>query len=220
MSNGDAVSNPATGPRLTELEIGDEPEAWAAAGFAVVDGSTQVGHVRLRFSGASEPRGIKSWAFDYDVADVLDGVLTRHVDAPDPATATDHPNGVNHFDHVVLMSPDCDRTVSALAAIGLAPRRTREYEMKGTLMRQTFFWMGEVILELVGEVGSHEPGPATLWGLAFTTDDIDATVASLGERSSEARTAVQPGRKIASLRHRDLDITVPVAFMTPHVKSA
>lgn len=214
-------------PRLTELHIGDDPAAWSAAGFAVVDGATQVGHVRLRFS-APDPtsgvaRGIRSWAFDRPLParsgppGKIDGVAT--VQAPEATgDAPEHPNGVNHFDHVVLMSPDPDRTTAALIAVGFETRGVRDYEMKDKPMRQTFFWMGEVILELVGPRDGG-PGPCSLWGLAFSCPDLDGTVASLGERSSEARTAVQPGRRIASLRHKDLDITVPVAFMTPHPKS-
>ena len=214
-------------PRLTELHIGDDPAAWSAAGFAVVDGVTQVGHVLLRFTGTSsadaslthtsEPRGIHSWAFDQAIGSEIDGVPT--VQTPETTeTAAQHPNGVNHFDHVVLMSPDSDRTTAALTALGFEVRGVREYDMNDKPMRQTFFWMGDVILELVGPRDAGE-GYARLWGLAFSCPDLDGTVASLGERSSEARTAIQPGRRIASLRHKDLNITVPVAFMTPHPKS-
>lgn len=216
-----------TTQRLIELHIGDAPEAWAAAGFSVTDGATQVGHVRFQFAGPDEPRGIRSWTFDKldqdptGEATDLDGVPTRVSDEVPPAAPV-HSNGVDRFDHVVLMSPDGDRTTGALTAAGFEVRGTREYEIgsddKGkTPMRQTFFWMGDVILELVGKQDVADPGPAKLWGLAFTCTDLDATVASLGEHSSEARTAVQPGRRIASLRHKALDITVPIAFMSPHV---
>lgn len=216
---------PTSEVRLTELEIGDDPLAWERAGFVVVDGVAQVGHVRLRFvgPGAEVTRGIRSWSFAADLPADLDGVTTWA--APEPGDpAPDHPNGVNHFDHVVLMSPDSDRTTEILAAAGFEARGVREFDRKGTVMRQTFFWMGEVILELVGPAHPDPGGApassasaASLWGLAFTTPDLDATVSTLGDLCSEARTAVQPGRRIASLRHKELDVTVPVAFMTPHV---
>jgi len=118
---------------------------------------------------------------------------------------------------VVMMSPDMNRSRAALAGTGFEARRTREYEMKGTAMEQTFFWMGDVILELVGPAQPGGEGPASLWGLAFVADDLEATVANLGDTCSESRVAIQKGRRIASLRHKDLNITVPIAFMSPHV---
>ena len=57
-------------------------------------------------------------------------------------------------------------------------------------------------------------GPAFFWGLAFKVADLDATAAFLGEeRSSPPRPAVQPGRRIATLR-RSAGLAVPVALMT------
>ena len=47
---------------------------------------------------------------------------------------------------LVVTSPDLARTISALQAVGLEPRRTRDHGA----MRQTFFRLGPVILELVG----------------------------------------------------------------------
>ena len=57
-------------------------------------------------------------------------------------------------------------------------------------------------------------GPAFFWGLAFKVADLDATVAAIGEeRCSAPRPAVQPGRRIATLR-RSAGLAVPVALMT------
>jgi hypothetical protein len=47
--------------------------------------------------------------------------------------------------------------------------------------------------------------------------DLDATAAHLGDVTSAPKDAVQKGRRISTLRTRDLDISVPVAFMSPHV---
>ena len=86
--------------------------------------------------------------------------------------------------------------------------------------RQAFFRLGEVILEVVQEpeeAVSKAGGtdrPAFFWGLALIAPDLDATVARLGEHVSEIRTAVQPGRRIATLR-RSAGIGLPVALMTP-----
>ncbi len=60
-------------------------------------------------------------------------------------------------------------------------------------------------------------GPATLWGLTHVVADIDATADLLGERVGRVKDAVQPGRRIATLRHRELGMSVNTAVITPHV---
>jgi hypothetical protein len=81
--------------------------------------------------------------------------------------------------------------------------------------------LGPAILEVVQEPAeaTERAGgdrPAFFWGLAFIAPDLDATVAHLGDRAGEARDAVQPGRRIATLR-RSAGLSVPVALMTPRV---
>jgi hypothetical protein len=83
-------------------------------------------------------------------------------------------------------------------------------------MEQRFFRLGPVILELIGQPGEHRPEPASFWGLALTVDDIDVTAALLGDHLGPVSDAVQPGRRIATLRHDALDIPVPIAFLTPN----
>jgi hypothetical protein len=79
--------------------------------------------------------------------------------------------------------------------------------------QQVFFRLGEVILEVVGP---KEPGPglASLWGLTFTVDDLDATAALLGDRVGRVKDAVQPGRRITTLRGREIGISPAIAFMS------
>ena len=82
-------------------------------------------------------------------------------------------------------------------------------------MRQAFFRMGEVVLELVG---SPEPdpagGPAAFWGLAFTVASIEEAVDFLGpDLVSAPKPAVQPGRWIATVRH-EAGLSVPLALMS------
>ena len=50
----------------------------------------------------------------------------------------------------------------------------------------------------------------------MVADDLDATAEWLGDRVGTPKDAVQPGRRIATLRHRDLGLGLPVAIMTPH----
>jgi catechol 2,3-dioxygenase-like lactoylglutathione lyase family enzyme len=192
-------------PTLKELEIADKPADWRALGFEVEDGACQVSTVWLRLVGKGPRRGILGWTLG-------DG-------EPAAAAAPPHPNGVARIDHVVLLSPDLDRTVGELRAEGFELRRIREGETLGGSTRQAFFRLGEPILEVVqapeGTSVARDPdGPARLWGLAFLVDDIDATAATLGQLLGTPCDAVQPGRKIATLRP-EAGLGPAVAFMTP-----
>ena len=58
-------------------------------------------------------------------------------------------------------------------------------------------------------------GPAGFFGLAFTSADLDATKALLGDGIGEPKDAVQPGRRIATLRHKTFGISIGTAIMSP-----
>ena len=202
---------------LDEIVVGDAPASWAAAGFAVdPDGGCRIGTVRIRLAGTGR-RGIQGWAlggFPAERAD-LDGVPTVRSPGP-PEPGPDHPNGVTGVDHAVLMSPNLARTVAALADLGLTPRRERDGELGGAPIRQVFFWLGATILEVVGAPDAAGDGPSSLWGLTLVVRDIDEAAAYFGEHTSPVKDAVQPGRRITTLRHRDLDLSVRTALITPH----
>jgi catechol 2,3-dioxygenase-like lactoylglutathione lyase family enzyme len=168
-----------------------------------------VGSVRLRFEGPAAGKGILRWRLRDLAATELDGLPTERSDAP-PAHGEKQPNGVVAIDHVVAFTPDLDRTTRALTAAGLDFRRLREEPTPAGGGHQAFFRMGDVILEVVH---AGREGPARLWGISFLVDDLDATVADLGDLVSEARDAVQPGRRIATLR-REAGVGVAVAFMS------
>lgn len=206
-------------PTVDEIVVGDDPDAWAAAGFAVDDdGTSRIGTVRVRLAGTAGGRGIRSWSLRSvpDLADgAIDGLATTVSERP-LATPAAHPNGVTRIDHVVLASSNGPHTAAAItAATGLEVRRIRETTSFGRPTRQWFFRAGEVILELVAPDDGDGTTPTAFWGLALVVDDIDALAAHLGDRVSAPKDAVQPGRRIASLRHRDLGISAPIAFMTP-----
>jgi len=209
---------------VDELVVADPVEAWESAGFTVEPGGVcQVGSVRIRLIGAREHRGIVGWSLRHMPDDIhdLDGVpTTRSTSALTEVEATPprHANGVISIDHVVLLSPDLSRTTEALAAIGLHPRREREGELGGAPVRQVFYRFGDVILEVVGSPVAASDGPSSLWGITFTVADIDATAVSLGEATSRIKDAVQPGRRITTLRHRDLGMSVRTALISPDVR--
>jgi hypothetical protein len=195
---------------LDALIVADEPERWEAAGFTVdAAGNCPVGGVRIVIEGGNQ--GMSAWSLrGIAAAGGIDGLATHRATDDAPATPVAHANGVVAIDHVVVTTPDVERTVGALRASGLEPRRTRD----AGAMRQTFFRLGAVILELVGPNEPSGDGPARLWGIAFTVDDLDATARGLGpERVGAVKDAVQPGRRIASLR-KDAGIRVPIAFMS------
>jgi hypothetical protein len=130
-----------------------------------------------------------------------------------------HPNGVLTLDHLVVMSPALDRTVTALTEAGLDLRRRREGDTPGGSTRQAFFRMGEVILEAVeapdgSRLRARPDGPARLWGLAFGVESLERTAAAMGELLGDPRPAVQPGRSIATLR-KEAGLGPAIAFMTP-----
>jgi hypothetical protein len=206
---------------LAELTIADEPAAWAALGFAVEDGICRVGDVRIALAGRSAGRGIVGWTLRGIASTDLDGLPTALADGePAADEAPAHPNGVTALDHVVVISPALDRTVAALQTAGLDLRRIREQPTPAGAPRQAFFRLGAEIVEVVQEPdeaiarGGGADRPAFFWGLAFLVADIDDAVERLGAHASPARPAVQPGRRIATLR-RSAGLAVPVALMTP-----
>lgn len=208
---------------LDELTVADEPQAWRDCGFEVAGDTCVVGEVRLRLAPEPGKRGLRGWSLRGADSLELDGLPTRRSDAPPPAEAPAHPNGVASLDHVVAVSSDLDRTVAALGAAGLDLRRIREEPTPAGAPRQAFFRLGPTILEVVQEPprATERAGgdrPAFFWGLAFAAPDLEKTVAHLGDRCSEIRPAVQPGRRIATLR-RNAGLSVPVALITESAKS-
>ena len=83
-----------------------------------------------------------------------------------PAEPAAHANGATYIDHVVLLTPDLARTTEALGAIGLTPRGERDSDTYGAPMRQVFFRLGEVILELIGQPDTAGEGDPGFFGLA------------------------------------------------------
>ncbi|HEX5376070.1 MAG TPA: hypothetical protein VFW48_07920 [Solirubrobacterales bacterium] len=207
------------GVSIDELTVADEAAAWEALGFALEGDICVLGDVRIRLAGAEAGKGLTGWSLRGFEGGELDGRPTARSDRPPPAGQPAHPNGITAIDHVVAISSDLDRTVAALRAAGLDLRRIREEPTPAGAPRQAFFRLGAVILEVVQapEGAIERTGgdrPAFFWGLAFVTPDLDATVAGLGNRVGEVRPAVQPGRRIATLR-RSAGLSVPVALMTP-----
>lgn len=203
---------------VDEIVVADPADAWVRAGFTVdADATCRVGAVRIRLVGSDGGSGIVGWSLRgllWDAAlSEVDGIPTTVSHAP-PATGAEHANGVTAIDHVVVLSPDLARTVAAFTAIGVAPRRERDGELGGRPIRQVFFRFGEVIVEVVGSPGTTSEAPSTLWGITYVVADIDATAAFFGDRTAPVKEAVQPGRRITTLRHQEFGMSVRTAMIS------
>lgn len=220
----------AGSPTLVAIDVTDGAALWRDLGFAVdgsgrcvIDGVT----IRLGSGGRPGATGLTAWVVEgatgleeVPVGDPDRGPQDHAPGAgPDPGCGmvgingvAAGPNGVVGLDHVVVTTPDLDRTVAAFESSGVPLRRVRD---AGGGITQAFFRLGPVIVEVVGhgEGGPDRSGPATLWGLTFTVSDLDATATFLGERLRPAKPAVQPGRRIATL-DRSAASAVPMAFMS------
>ncbi len=224
------------GATIDELVLADAPGRWRELGFATDGDVVTLGAVRLRLAGEEAGRGIVGWSLRGVSSTELDGLPTNNADSAPPRAPTRHPNGTKSsppegparhpngvlgIDHVVAMTPDLERTVTALQAAGLDLRRVREEPTPAGAPRQAFFRLGAEILEVVQEpeqVVAARGGPdgrgARLWGLALLAPAIDETVAKLAPHVGDVRDAVQPGRRIATVR-RSAGLAVPVALITP-----
>jgi hypothetical protein len=211
---------------LVGLDAAGTADAWAAAGFAVVDGTVAIGAVRIAIGVGH--RGVAAWTLaGIPDTDEVDGLPTRVVSdgAVSERAGTGvlpvHPNGATLIDHLVIFSPDDERTIGALVALGFDVRRVRDDARPG--LRQTFLRAGEVILELVARADAAppaEPQPAQFFGIACTVSDIDACASLLGDALGGIKDAVQAGRRIATLHGRAIGLDVPIAFMSAEPRQA
>jgi hypothetical protein len=117
------------------------------------------------------------------------------------------------LDHVVAFTDSLDRTTAALEAVGLDLRRRRD--PPEAPVPQGFFNLSTTILE-VGE--TDRARGAAFWGLTLAVEDLDGMAERLGPLLGTPRDAVQPGRRIATLR-REAGLSMPVALMTPRVRT-
>jgi len=183
-------------------------------------GGCDIGTLRLKLGvrPRDDARGIVGWSLRGVTAPHIDGLPTEASAAPERPPAPVHPNGATGIDHVVVSTGDFDRTSTALLQAGLELRRTRD----AGAAQQGFFRAGEAHIELVGpharahagEAGGSCDRAAAFWGLVVVVEDIDALAARLGTLLGAVKDAVQPGRRIATLR-QEAGVGAAVAFMTP-----
>ncbi len=204
------------GPAVAAIDVALDRSTWAGLGFTLdEEGACRVGATVVRLVGTAGPGEsvLPAWDLRAPMAgsDDLDGVRTRWTTSA-AAPATSHANTAVAVDHVVVRTPDTDRTFAALQGAGMELRRERTAGTGGRALRQGFFRHGEAIVEVVGPLQAAGPGPAALWGITMLVDDLDVAVALLGERAGAVRGAVQPGRRIVTVR-AEATGGLPLAFM-------
>ena len=137
---------------------------------------------------------------------MLDWTLTDTAAESAPAT---HANGVTEIDHVVMLTPELDQKIAELERQGIELRRIREGDTGMGNFRQAFFRVGRPVLEVV-----EADEPERFWGITFMTADIDAAAELLGDKLGRVKDAVQPGRRIATVR-KEAELGLPVALISP-----
>lgn len=205
------------GPQISVFVVADSPDSWRSGGFNVdANGICMLGPVAISCTGGEG--GFQSWDFDGISPGVseIDGLTVAGPrGAGQPAV---HPNGISAIDHIVIRTGSCKRTTIALESAGFPRRGGRSANSYGTPMAQSFFWAGDVILELVGpDVGEPTTDePTSIFGLALVAPNLEATAQFLGELLGKPKPAVQEGRMIAGFRNRSVGISLPIAVMSPH----
>lgn len=200
--------------RVEWLAVGGDVGVWTRLGLTVVDDVVALFGPGLRIQ-ADAPPGIAGWALS--AGDDLegrptsvDGLATTWV-APSPPVLVEHSIGVIDLDHVVVSTDSLERTCDAItAATGARLKRVREVGP----IRQGFHRLGGLVVEVVERQG-QPTGPATFWGLVLNVEDLDGAAETLGpDIVSPPKDAVQPGRRIATVRE-GAGLGLPVALMTP-----
>lgn len=226
------MSDGTADPKVEWLTVSGDADTWRSLGLTVADDGTipLIGaSIRLvpvdpddagDADDVARSGGIVGWALSGVASGTgagsgarvdVDGLATEVV-APAAPTYADHALGASGLDHVVVLTSDLERTSAAIDAVtGCELKRIREVGA----MRQGFHRIGRggLIVELV-ERPDLPDGPASFWGLVIIVDDLDAACALIGpDRISAPKDAVQPGRRIATIRG-DVGLGLPVALMT------
>jgi hypothetical protein len=202
--------------RISELVIGGSRANWAQVGINFSqDGVFAMGELVLRLNESLLP-GLHSWALSNIDSTIssIDGIPTTEVlVATRPAQIESRefvlqPLGI---DHVVVNTPDLERTSRALhEATGAELKRIRD---AGNGMRQGFHRLGDVIVEIVS-TPAMPAGTASLWGFVVNVADVKDVAAYLGpDVLSPPKPAVQKNRLIATFRGA-VGLGVPVALMS------
>ncbi|MFT4088342.1 MAG: VOC family protein [Gordonia sp. (in: high G+C Gram-positive bacteria)] len=126
------------------------------------------------------------------------------------------------LDHAVFTAPGIDAAIALFSGrLGLDLRLVKPL---GESAAQLFFRTASTVVEVLvgsGDQEGSEPrgdAPATLWGLAWRTADLDAEHARLtaaGLALSEIRTGRKPGTRVCTVREPALGAPTILIGQTP-----
>jgi len=199
-------------PTIAELHVGDDPSAWERLGFRINERRCLVGRTEVVFSDG--PGGIHSWVLRNSIRSEFGPIPTSFTENPVPEPSIVHPNGSVGFHHVVLMVPEFDRGKAALSNAGVQVEHGRPFGSPDKEMLPSAPKMGDIELELIGPESEDRSRTWELWGLVIAVSDIDATSELLGNLLGQVKPAVQPYRRIATLK-KEAGLGVAVAFLGP-----
>ena len=202
--------------RLSELVIGGSRANWARVGITFSEsGIYLIGDIALRIDERLPP-GLHAWVLSNSdpIISAIDGIPTSVVEQAlmsETRTPQEFALETLSIDHVVVNTPDLERTSRALHdATGSELKRIRD---AGNGMRQGFHRLGSVIVEIVS-APSMPAGDAALWGFVLNVADVNAVAAYLGpDVLSPPKPAVQKNRLIATFRG-SVGLGVPLALMS------
>jgi hypothetical protein len=195
--------------RVAALRVRGRADLWRDLGFEVAGDRIPVANCAIELDPDPRRAAIESWALDAErVPSSIDGLRTE----PGARTTgtVNHPNGALSVDHLVVATSSLERTARAFAEIGVECRRVRE---AGNGIRQGFFLLSDFLVEVVESAEVPRESPARFWGLTVAVEDIDRTASLLGARLGRVKDAVQPGRRIATVRP-EASGELPLAFIT------
>jgi hypothetical protein len=205
-------------PFLSELTVGDSPEQWGRAGFSIDSHSIiKFRNLAIRLVGP-KPRGVTSWSFTPTVSfPTICNIPISALSVPaqihrEPII---HANRIMSIDHVVLKHGDLVFVENQFKSIGLLPKRQIANESKG--LWYTFYRTDSTIIEVICPM-QKTLDCGLIWGITFVSEDIDATHDYLKPLTKVPWNAVQPGRRITTLNTDHLDISLKIAFISPHGK--
>ena len=209
----------AKSPQLSELWLPGALSVWESLGFDLRGNGFVIGEVAC---SVGEPAA--SWSFRgvHGEAATVGAIETRRSAASpaSPAVAA-HPNGATKIDHVVVVSGAPARTTEQLESLGLVGKGLRTLGSGVASQSQSFFWTGDVLIELVGPttVAGQDRDDAFIWGITFVVPDFDRLNDVAGELLSQPKQAVQEGRRIITVTG-DNPPGLKIAFMTPHIRAS
>lgn len=188
--------------RITDVVVGGEPDGLLRLGLAVdEDGVARLGGVALRLDPDAE--GLV--AVHVEGAESSDVLPT--VEPLDPVDDLAHPLGATAVDHVVATTGDVS---TLLRGLGMTARRSVERDGR----RYAFVVTETALIEIVGPI-RPDATPHAWWGLALTVADLDLAIDGLGAAAGVPRPAVQPERRICTVDHERVGLSVPVALLSP-----